>query len=353
MPEQETVNTVTATTLSEVDTKVSAPVTDSSSDLKNQINQTTSKESAPKENTNVSKNKSPQQKLDTRSSDEIRKQIEASKRSGTVDGNSQALGNKEGSKDDGLPHEGSKEVEDKSKWFDPEKGFKTADDMKKSYAELQTKLTKQSEEVKLERSKLELEQAQIKAEVEKIKAVQAQRPLTPEEVQKQEAVKQWEVQNKEALDLIESKIAERLQAKQQAEKVQQTSSDIEKQILKERNDWLENFNKDEGRKKLWPVMEQVFREKGDTQESVTKDFLKNPLPYMEALALHKNFASIAEQIKAEAIQQYVAKNKEAAEVERKTKFALPGGPKSGSGDVDISKLSSAEIGSLLQRNENG
>ena len=60
-----------------------------------------------------------------------------------------------------------------------------------------------------------------------------------------------------------------------------------------------------------------------------------------------------ERVKAEAVEQYKAQVKEAAEVERKTKFALPGGPKTGTGDVDISKLSSAEIGSLLQRNENG
>ena len=100
-------------------------------------------------------------------------------------------------------------------------------------------------------------------------------------------------------------------------------------------------------------MEQVFKEKGDTAESAVQDFAKNPLPYIEAMAFHKNFANIAEQIKADAVAQYVASQKGAAEAERKSHFALPGGPKSGSGDLDVSKMSSADIAKLLPFNENG
>jgi hypothetical protein len=345
-------NVVTTSSLSEVDSPVTATSSESSSSIKATLTNNSNKEaSSPlKDESNVSKNKSPQQKPDTRSSDEIRKQLESSKRTGQSDANKQESGSVQ---ENSSNSQEKTEVEDKSKWFDPEKGFKTADDMKKSYSELQTKLTKQSEEVKLEKMKLDIEQAKIREEMDKFNSIKSKRKLTPEEAEKQEAISKWETENKEALDLIEEKLEERRQKKESSQKVQEFNSTIEKQILKERNDWLENFNKDEGRKKLWPVMEQVFKEKGDSQDSVIKDFAKNPLPYIEAMALHKNFASIAEQIKAEAVQQYVAKTKEAAEVERKTKFALPGGPKTGTGDVDISKLSSSEIGSLLQRNENG
>lgn len=339
---------VIGTTVSEVTVPVTAPITESSADLKAQL----TKESTPvvpkSEKVENVKNKSPQHKPDARNSEQIRQQIIAS--SGV---SKREAGSGEKGKTDGVNAPEKTEIEDKSKWFDPDKGFRTPEDMKKSYGELQQKLTKTAEEVKVERSRLELEQAQIKAEVEKIKQVQSQRPLTPEETQKQEAVKQWKTQNKDALDLIKQTLKEDLDAESQQTKQNEVNSSIHNQILKERQDWLDSFNKDAGRKQLWNTMEQVFKEKGDTAESAVKDFAKNPLPYMEALAFHKNFSTIAEQIKAEAVQQYVSKQKEAAEVERKSKFALPGGPKAGTGDVDVSKLSSSEIGSFLSRNENG
>lgn len=348
MPLEETVNVVSGSTLSAVDTPVSAPSSSSSEELKSQL---TKPESPLPKEPNGSQNKSPQQKLDTRSSDEIRKQLESEKRAGGTD---QDKSQGQNGQENGSSEQAKQtEVEDKSKWFDPEKGFRTAEDMKKSYGELQASFTKKSEEVKQERSRLEQEQSQIKQEIEDIKKIQAQRPLTTEEMQKREAVNKWKEENKDALDLIKQTIKQDLDAEKSADEENKKVSLFNEQILKDRNDWLETFNKDEGRKKLWPVMEEIFREKGDNLDSTIKDFAKNPLPYMEAMAIQKNFSHIAEQIRAEAVVQYVAKQKEAAEVERKTKFALPGGPKTGTGDVDISKLSSAELGSLLPRNENG
>ena len=349
MADEETVNVVQSSTLSVVDTPVSDPVKESSSDLKEKLSQASPVEpskpnASPKGGKNVTTNQSPLQKPDTQSSDEIRRQIEGQTKPEDGDGK------KDGSNE---PAKQVEEVEDKSKWFDPERGFKTAEDMKKSYAELQNTFRQKSEEIKLERGKLELEQAQIKQEAEKLKVIENQRTLTPEETQRQEAIKQWEVQNKDALDLIESKIAERLSQRQQVEKSRENQELVVNNILKERNDWLDSFNKDTGRKALWPKMEQVFKEKGDTAEAAVQDFAKNPLPYIEAMAFHKNFPSIAEQIRAEAVEQYKAQVKEAAEVERTKGFARPGGAKTGTGDVDISKLSSSELGSLLQRNENG
>ena len=336
---------VTAGTEATVSPKATTPP---SSEIKSQINAIKEAETAqPKKAKNVTTNKSPLQKPDTKASEEIRQQI--------LSGQSAKSENVGGTKENAEPKQSEKAeaVEDRSTWFDADKGFKTVDDFKKSYAELQTKLTKQSEEVKAERSRLELEQAQIRQEVESIKKLQAERVLTPEEKQKQEAIQRWQIENKDALEAIKEVIKGDLDKETIAKRSEEENQKIEQGILKERNDWLTEFNKDPQRKTLWATMEQEFKEQGDTLDSSIKDFVKNPLPYFEAKAIQKSLPSIIERAKAEAVEEYKASVKEAAEVERKTKFALPGGPKQGSGDVDVSKLSSSELGSLLKRNENG
>lgn len=341
-------------TLTAVDTPVSTTPKESSESIAEKLKPSKPAEAkAPaQEKKDAVKPNNPQRKVSTKSSDEIAKQLaEQAKRSGEPDTNKSE--SKDGTKDSVNAPEKAQEVEDRSKWFDPEKGFKTADDMKKSYGELQSTLTKKSEEIKLERTRLELEQAQIKDEAQKLKEIQEKRPLTTEEKAQKAAVEQWKTDNKDALDLIKDTIKKDLDQENLQKKQIEVQSSVQEQILKERNEWLSGFNKDPGRKELWGKMEQIYKEKGDTADKVIHDFAKNPLPYIEAMAFHKNFPDIAEKIKLEAVQQYVATQKQAAEAERKTRFALPGGPKSGSGDLDVSKMSSKELAQLLPYNENG
>jgi hypothetical protein len=223
------------------------------------------------------------------------------------------------------------------KWFDKERGFKTAEDMKKSYAEAQNAIREKSEKLK------ELEQFKNQADLQmqELSKKAAAAPLSPEDLQKKQAIEQWEVENKDSLAFIENRILQKINQKQ----VQET---IETSALNDRNNWKSDFDKDEGRRTLWPKMEEVYAKKGD---KIFQEFIQNPFPYLEAVAFKENFSSIAEKIKQEAVEQYKASVKQAAEVARAKSTATPGGLKISSGDVDVSKMSSGDLAAMLPRGQ--
>jgi hypothetical protein len=211
-------------------------------------------------------------------------------------------------------------------WFDKEKGFKTKEDALKSYNELQNALRQRAED-----------QKRLQEELKSLKTQSEKRELTPEEKTREEAVRKWEEENKDAINFLEKRISERLTKKQAVET-------FEQEALRERNKWKEEFDKDDSRKVLWPAMEKIYSEK-----DIFQDFAKNPLQYIEAAAFQKEFPSIAERIRAEAIEQYKAQVKEAAEAEKRTKTEISGGAKAKAGDIDVTKLSSAELAKVLGR----
>jgi uncharacterized protein YnzC (UPF0291/DUF896 family) len=229
------------------------------------------------------------------------------------------------------------EVPKEEEWFDKERGFKTADDMKKSYAEAQNAIREKSTALK------ELEQFRSQAEVQLAELAKKaeEAPLTPEESQRQEAIKQWQVENRESLDFIKNLVKEDLRK----ESVQET---IQTAALTDRKNWKAEFDKDEARKTLWPKMEEIYAKKGD---KIFQEMIHNPFPYLEAVAFKENFASIAQKIKQEAIDQYKAEMQQAAEVAKAKSTATPGGVKNLAGQVDVTKMSSTDLGALLPRSE--
>ena len=226
---------------------------------------------------------------------------------------------------------------DRSTWFDPDRGFKTKEDAVKSYGELQEKLRQQSVQLK------ELEQREkiIIQQQEEIRQRNQAGAMSEEDKQKQAALERWKLENSDALNFIKQEIKKDME-------VENSRQTFEQQALKARNDWKAEFDKEESRKVLWPVMEEIFKEKDIFQE-----FAKNPLPFIEALAFQKNFGTIAAQIKAEAVSQFKAELSKANEAERVNSTANPGGLKTPTGEVDVSKMSSTDIGALLPRNDNG
>lgn len=213
-------------------------------------------------------------------------------------------------------------------WFDKEKGFKTKDDALKSYNELQNTLRQRAEE-----------QKRMEAELNQFKQKANERPLTEEEKNREKSVKEWEEQNKEAIEFLEKRVAERLEKKKETETFEQSA-------LNARQSWKQEFDKDESRRALWPTMEKIYAEK-----DVFRSFATNPLEAIEAMAFKKEFPSIAEKIRAEAIEQYKASIKEAAEAERRGKTEIPGGAKTLTGDLDAGKMSSSEIANMLRRED--
>lgn len=221
-----------------------------------------------------------------------------------------------------------KETPKEEEWFNKEKGWKTKEDAEKSHSELMNTLRERSEH-----------QKKIEAELAAIKQKAAERPLTEEEITREKAVQEWENQNKDAIEFLEKRISERLEKKKVAESFEQTA-------LNERKSWKENFDKDESRRVLWPTMEKIYAEKNFFQE-----IAKNPFEAIEALAFKKDFPTIAEKIRAEAIEQYKASIKEAEVAERRGKTETPGGPKTVAGELDVKKLKSSEIANLLRRED--
>ena len=226
------------------------------------------------------------------------------------------------------------EAPKEEEWFDKEHGFKTKDDAIKSYGQAANKIRELSEQNK-----------QAMAEIQKIKET---RTLTPEEKQKEEAVKQWQMENKEAIDFLKKTILDEVTKSKSQE-------EWAKEVLNTRNQWYQDFQKDEKRKELWPKMEEIFNKHGiDPQsrfEGLMGEIGKNPFQVLEALAFKENFPSILEGIKKEAIEQYKEELRQAAEAEKKSKTATPGGLKSLAGDVDVSKMSASELAALLPRGD--
>lgn len=215
-------------------------------------------------------------------------------------------------------------------WFDKEKGFKTKDDALKSYSEAQNKLRELSEEKK-----------RYESELAQIKKKESERPLTEEEKSRQASIQQWKDENKDAIQFLKDELKKDLERENQVK-------DFEKEALAARKQWKEEFDKDESRRTLWPKMEEIYSKKDFFHE-----VSKNPLEVIEALAFKESFPSIAEKIRAEAIEQYKEQVKEAEVAEKKRKTAVPGGSKKSSEDVDPSKMSSSELAGLLGRSDNG
>jgi hypothetical protein len=222
-------------------------------------------------------------------------------------------------------------------WFDKERGFKTAEDMKKSYVEAQNAIREKStalKELETFRSQAEVQLAELAKKAESA-------PLSPEDAQKKQAIEAWKSENKDSLDFIKNLVKEDLRK----ESVQET---IQSAALRDRNEWKQEFDKDEARKTLWPKMEEIYAKKGD---KIFQEMIHNPFPYLEAVAFKENFSSIAQKIKQEAIESYKQEMKQAAEVAKAKSTATPGGVKNLAGQVDVSKMSSADLGALLPRGE--
>jgi hypothetical protein len=222
-------------------------------------------------------------------------------------------------------------------WFDKDRGFKTKDDMLKSYTEAQNKIRETSEQLK----QFENFKAQAEAQLAELSKKAEMTPLSAEDQQKQAAIKQWQSENKESLDFIKNMVKQEILQ-------EQMKSQIEDKAINDRKTWKSDFDKDDSRKHLWPKMEEVYAKKGD---KIFQDFIHNPFPYLEAVAFKENFSSIADKIKAEAVEAYKAGLKQAAEAERSKSTATPGGLKSISGEMDVSKMSSSDIAALLPRGD--
>lgn len=223
----------------------------------------------------------------------------------------------------------------KEEWFDKEHGFKTKEDMIKSYTEAQNKIRETSEQIKqFENFKNEAE-----VQLQELSKKAASAPLSPEDAQKKQAIEKWQSENQESLEMIANIVEQKVKAKQ-------VNENIKTAALTERNNWKSEFDKDEARKTLWPKMEEIYAKKGD---KIFQEFIQNPFPYLEAVAFKENFGMIAEKIKQEAVEQYKAQQLQAAEVAKSKSTAIPGGVKSISGQVDVSKLSSSELAAMLPR----
>jgi hypothetical protein len=227
--------------------------------------------------------------------------------------------------------------ENKDNWFDKERGFKTAEDMKKSYAEAQNAIREKSEKMK----ELETFRSQAEVQLAELAKKAEAAPLTPEDAQRKQAIEAWKVENKESLEFIKNLVKEDLRKESVQESIQTAA-------ITDRNAWKQEFDKDEARKTLWPKMEEIYAKKGD---KMFQDMIHNPFPYLEAVAFKENFSTIAQKIKAEAIEQYKTEMKSAAEVAKAKSTATPGGLKNLAGGVDVSSMSSKDLASLLPRGD--
>lgn len=229
------------------------------------------------------------------------------------------------------------ETTKEEEWFDKDRGFKTKEDFVKSYSEAQNKIRETSEQLK----QFEEFKAQAETQLAELAKKAENAPLSPEDAQRKEAITKWQAENKESLDFIKNLVKEDLKKETVKEQIQTSA-------ITERNNWKQEFDKDEARKTLWPKMEEIYAKKGNR---IFQEFVHNPFPYLEALAFKENFSSIAQKIKQEAIESYKAEMKQAAEVAKSKSTAIPGGVKSLAGEIDVSKMSSSEIAALLARGE--
>jgi hypothetical protein len=222
-------------------------------------------------------------------------------------------------------------------WFDKEHGFKTAEDMKKSYAEAQNAIREKSVALK------ELEQFRSQAEVQlsELAKKAENAPLSPEDAQKKQAIESWKNENKDSLEFIKNLVKEDLRKESVTETIQTAA-------IKDRQEWKKSFDQDEARKTLWPKMEEIYAKKGD---KMFQDMIHNPFPYLEAVAFKENFSSIAQKIKAEAIESYKQEMKQAAEAAKAKSTATPGGLKNIAGGVDVSQMSASDLAALLPRGD--
>lgn len=220
-------------------------------------------------------------------------------------------------------------------WFDKERGFKTKDDFIASYKASQEKMRQQSEQLK-----------SIDAELQSIKSREVAKTMSPEDRERMAAIEKWKGDNKDAIDLIKAEVKRDLD--------QETAfKDFERSTKQEMNDWKQKFDADPERNILKPKMDELVNKEvvlDSKGQPLFKGFLQNPLKYYEALAFREEFPKIAERLKQEAVEQYKKSVKEAAEAERKSTTALPGGPKS-TGEVDVSKMSASQLANLLPRKE--
>jgi len=234
-------------------------------------------------------------------------------------------------------------VEDKKtetvteEWFDKERGFKTAEDMRKSYAEAQNAIREKSTALK----ELETFKSQAEVQLAELAKKAESAPLSPEDAQKKQAIESWKSENKDSLEFIKNLVKEDLRK----ESVQET---IQTAAITDRNAWKQEFDKDEARKTLWPKMEEIYAKKGD---KMFQDMIHNPFPYLEAVAFKENFSSIAQKIKAEAIESYKSEMKQAAEAAKAKSTATPGGLKNLAGGVDVSQMSASDLAALLPRGD--
>ena len=228
-------------------------------------------------------------------------------------------------------------VESKEDWFDKERGFKTAEDMKKSYAEAQNAIREKSEKMK----ELETFRSQAEVQLAELAKKAEAAPLSPEDAQRKQAIEGWKNENKESLEFIKNLVKEDLRKEAVQEQIQTAA-------ITDRNAWKQDFDKDEARKTLWPKMEEIYAKKGD---KMFQDMIHNPFPYLEAVAFKENFSTIAQKIKLEAIEQYKQEMKSAAEVAKAKSTATPGGLKNLAGGVDVSSMSSKDLASLLPRGD--
>jgi hypothetical protein len=227
--------------------------------------------------------------------------------------------------------------ENKDNWFDKERGFKTAEDMKKSYGEAQNAIREKSTQLK----ELETFRSQAETQLAELTKKAESAPLSPEDAQRKQAIEAWKGENKESLEFIKNLVKEDLRK----ESVQET---IQTAAITDRQNWKSEFDKDEARKTLWPKMEEIYAKKGD---KMFQDMIHNPFPYLEAVAFKENFSSIAQKIKAEAIESYKQEMKQAAEVAKAKSTAVPGGLKNLAGGTDVSQMSSTDLAALLPRGE--
>lgn len=229
--------------------------------------------------------------------------------------------------------EGEKPVEET--WFDKDRGFKTRDDYDKSIRAGQEKIRQQAEQLK-----------SIDSELQNLRTRESQKTMSPEEKQRMTAIESWKNENKQAIDFIKDEVKRDIER-------ESVVKDFEKSARQEIEEWKSKFDADPERSKLWPTMGELYKKEvivDPNGQPIFKGFLQNPLKYFEAVAFKEKFSEVAERIKQDAIEQYKKSIKEAAEAERSNTTALPGGPKS-TGEVDVSKLSVAELAKLLPRRE--
>lgn len=275
----------------------------------------------------------PEKKAPQPSSADLKKAIELKKEQENAKATQAVAPKVEEPKTTPIVREG--EAPKEEEWFDKERGFKTKDDFINSYKNSQERMRQQSEQLKA-----------IDAELQAIRSRETAKTMSPEDRQRMEQIEAWKKDNKPALDLIKEEVKRDLDR-------EQSVKDFERMSKQEMTEYKQKLDADPERSKLWPTMGEIYKKEvimDDRGQPIFKGFLQNPLKYFEAVAFKEKFPEIAESIRQNAVEQYKKTQKEAAEAARSSTTALPGGPKS-TGEVDVSKMSSKEIASMLPRKE--